>query len=178
KLKKKYFEIIQIILKHFDEEISNGSKSILLKINLTENDIKSIENEFVLLKLAKEAKLFEKHIQNFNEIYDKLIENLIKYVNEIILRIEEFLNKNSYYYFDSIEQLIYQFELIRTLPDMELKTNRSFYRIIELIHFSIRKLRNDIQEIIYQLDFQSNTINIRPLLHLLIRCWYTRNSGR
>ncbi|CAF0837737.1 unnamed protein product [Adineta steineri] len=167
KIEKKYFEIIQIILKHFDEKISNGSKSILLKINLTENDIKSIENEFVLLKLAKEAKLFEKHIKNFNEIYDELIENLIKYVNEIILRIEEFLNKNSYYYFDSIEQLIYQFELIRTLPDMELKTNRSFYRIIELIHFSIRKLRNDIQEIIYQLDFQSNTINIRPLLHLL-----------
>ncbi|CAF1149796.1 unnamed protein product [Adineta steineri] len=144
KIEKKYFEIIQIILKHL-EKISIESKSILLRPNLTENDIKSIENEFVLLKLAKETKLFEKHIKNFNEIYNELIENLIKYVDETALRIEEFLNQNSYYYFDSIEQLIYQFELIRTLPDMELKTNRNFYRTIELIHFSIKKLRNDIQ---------------------------------
>ncbi|CAF1267114.1 unnamed protein product, partial [Adineta steineri] len=50
---------------------------------------------------------------------------------------------------------------------MELKTNRNFYRIIDSIRSSIRKLQYDIQDIIDQLDFQSNTINIRPLLHLL-----------
>ncbi|CAF1267185.1 unnamed protein product [Adineta steineri] len=166
KIEKKYSEIIQIFLKYF-EKTSNGSKSILLKPNLTDNDIKSIENDFAVLKLAKETKLFEKHIKNFNEIYDVLIENLIKYVNEIILRIDESLNKNSYYDFDSVEQLIYEFALIRTLPDMELKTNQNFYRIIGSIHSSIRKLQKVIEDIIDQLDFQSNPINIRPLLNLL-----------
>lgn len=164
-IEKKYFQIIENIFEYF-EKISSRSKSILYKINLTENDINSIENDLSSLKLVKETKLVDK-VKKLNEIYEEVIENLMKYFNEIILRIKEFLDKNSYDSFDLIQQFICQLELIRTLSDIELKTNRNFYQIIDLICFSIMKLQNEIQQIIDHLDFKSNTINSRPLLHLL-----------
>ncbi|CAF1471358.1 unnamed protein product [Adineta ricciae] len=96
RIEKKYSEMVETVFQHF-QKISDRTKSVLFKINLNENDLKSIENDLSTLKYAKETKLFEKLLTvSFNDILDELIGNLLKFTEEISLKIKEYLEKTRF----------------------------------------------------------------------------------
>ncbi|CAF1681381.1 unnamed protein product, partial [Adineta ricciae] len=134
RIEKKYSEMVETVFQHF-QKISDRTKSVLFKINLNENDLKSIENDLSTLKYAKETKLFEKLLTKKHD-------------------------------FDLIQHLIEQFRLIRTLSDIEERTNRSFYGMIDSICLFLRKLRGEIQELIHELDVSPKSNQMCKLINL------------
>ncbi|CAF4088869.1 unnamed protein product, partial [Rotaria sordida] len=60
-------------------------------------------------------------------------------------------------------------EMIRTLPDVESKTARTFYHSIQNIRGYMQQLQRDAENLLHTLDHQSGVIDFRPLSRLLLR---------
>ncbi|CAF1295905.1 unnamed protein product [Rotaria sordida] len=186
KVEENYHDIIKLMLQHLNS-FSEETNSILMKITLNNDDIKILHDYMILLSSAKETSLLQNQIfeyieimkiknnisietiKDLNKIYDEFIVKIIKYFNDINLRIEELLKNHGPYAFEDIERLVIQMEMIRTLPDVESKTARTFYHSIQNIRGYMQQLQRDAENLLHTLDHQSGVIDFRPLSRLLLR---------
>jgi hypothetical protein len=133
----------------------------------------------ILLRTAKDTHLLQDQILNYieimkikndfkdlNKIYEEFIEKILKYFDEINLRIKELFDKNGKHALENVEQLVIQMEMIRTLPEIESKTARIFYHSIENISGYMQQWQRDAELL---LDHQSGAINFGSLKRSLLR---------
>ncbi|CAF2865390.1 unnamed protein product [Rotaria sp. Silwood2] len=183
KVEENYHDIIKLILQHLNS-FSEKVNSLLIKITLSNSDIEILQNYMILLKTAKETSSLQDQISKYieimklkdnisiqtikdlNKIYDEFIIKIIKYFNEINLRIKELFEKNGKHALEDVEQLVIQMEMIRTLPEIESKTTRTFYHSIQNIRGYMQQWQRDAELL---LDYQSEVINFVPLKRSLLR---------
>ncbi|CAF1047786.1 unnamed protein product [Rotaria sordida] len=71
-------------------------------------------------------------------------------------------------------------EAIRTIPELELKTARSYYRIVENIYGYVQRFQKETEELFFSIDHNSEIPNYRRLARSLIRLknseWINRVS--
>ncbi|CAF4697058.1 unnamed protein product [Rotaria socialis] len=125
----------------------NQDKSIWLTyliINRYCVDREVLENYMILLRTAKETTMLQDEICRYievmkiknnvsietikylNVIYDEFIGKIMKYFDEINLRIKELVEKHGHYALEHVEQLVIQLKMIHELPDIAGKTSRTF----------------------------------------------------
>ncbi|CAF1296710.1 unnamed protein product [Rotaria sordida] len=188
KVEENYHNIIKLILQYLNS-FSEKANSILTKITLSNTDIEILENYMILLRTAKETSSLQDEISKYieimkikndisietikdlNKIYDEFIVKIIKYFDEINSRIKDLFEKNGNHALELVEQLVIQMEMIRTLPEIESETARTFYHSIQNIRGYMQQWQRDAEHL---LDHPPGKINFRPLRRALLRLKKTK----
>ncbi|CAF3750570.1 unnamed protein product [Rotaria sordida] len=206
RIEKTYENIVKSLLRHLSS-FSEKVECLLAKIRLSDNDIEILKTYMKILRSAKENTVLQDHISTyvkmqekkldvssqqtiretygenctyFNEIYNQFISKIVKYFDEINERIREIFEKNGDYALEYIEKFVFDMEAIRTIPELELKTARSYYRIVENIYGYVQRFQKETEELFFSIDHNSEIPNYRRLARSLIRLknseWINRVS--
>ncbi|CAF3745049.1 unnamed protein product, partial [Rotaria sp. Silwood1] len=201
-INKKYNDIVQLLLQHLNM-FSNEVDPILAKDRLNNDDVNILNSYIETLRSAKENHVLQQYISTYiemlknvvevreeysidhtsqvytkdlNEIYDEFITKIIKRFDEIILRMTKLFEGNDNHALESIEKLVEDMNVIRTIPEVESKTARTYYSTVENIRSYMDQLRRDAAEqLLDTIHQQSESINykqlIRSLAHLKNAQW-------
>ena len=175
KVEKKYYDTVTSVLQYL-ENISGKANALLARITLHQDDIGLLQQYLCILRSAKDATaLGDRLLKNRNtkhlidEIYRESVKKVIQYFDETSSRIKHLLEKNKHYALEIVEPFVRQLELIRTTPEIESKTARTFWHLIDDLYASLQQLQRDTEQLFHTLDFQSGTVSIRPLARSLAR---------
>jgi len=182
----KYRDIIKFLLQYLDN-LSKEAGTLLVKIRLSNSDIEILKNDIEILKSAKENSLLQNCVSTYFEmlkkttdvsqiskdltgIYDEFIEKIIKYFNNITLKINELLNTDRDHTLEDIEKLMNDMNTFRELPEFKSKTAENYYRTAENIRGYMHQLQTNAEQLIVSLQQQqSKPINYKQLARLLSR---------
>ena len=202
-IEEKYRKIVVILLQHLNSFLEK-TDLILAKLRLDEADLKVLKNYVEVLRLAKENQALQDRIskyagmlqdlseerrriqvsgdpfQDLNAIYYEFIAKIIRYFDGINLRIQEHFEKSQDYVLERIEKLVDDMEAIRTIPEVESKTARIYYRTVENIREYLQRLQRDVEHLLVGIDHRPGVISFTDLGRALSRLknaeWINRVS--
>ena len=166
KVEKTYKKAIRILLKHLNS-FSKEAASILIRRGLSEGDVNSLNNYMDVLRVAKESRVLQDRVsqylemidepenkgedvtfteENIKQIYDSYIHQIIEYFEEIIEKIKRYFDGGSDLL--EIETFVKELNLIRKIPEIELKTAAIYFRTIESINGYLQQLKKLTENII------------------------------
>ena len=107
--------------------------------------------------------ILEENTENLNEICDCFIMKIIKYFDNIKIKIKEIFEKNQDNALEDIQKLVEDMNAIRTIPELESKTAELYYRIIESIRDYLKKRQLDTEQLLITNNQQSEMIDQKQL---------------
>lgn len=138
--------------------ISAKNASTLQKCILTYQEMLKAENS-----------VYEKHFRSVEQIYNDFVENIIKYLCQIRIRIEDIFLKRREHAFEDIEKLIIEMEGFRQkIPILELRMSGIFYRVVDEIRGYIRQLKKDTDQWLVRIDKNSDIVTYRQFANFLL----------
>ncbi|CAF5188623.1 unnamed protein product, partial [Rotaria magnacalcarata] len=197
KVEDKYRDTFVLLLKHLNS-FSEKAEPILDKIRLNDDNVKTLNEYMNILRSAKETSTLQdrfstyaemlkngtgtspNNFRNLNEIYSDFIEKIVKYFDQINIRIKELFEKNGDYALEQIEKLVSDMDTIRKIPEIEGKTSGTYYRTVENVRGYMQQLQKDAEQLLVDMDKKSGSINYSNLARSLSRLknaeWINRVS--
>ncbi|CAF3671837.1 unnamed protein product [Rotaria socialis] len=201
-INNKHNDIVQLLLRHLNMFL-NEIDPILAKNKLNKDDINILNSHIETLRSAKENYVLRQYISTYvemlktivevgkkhsmdnmppvyttdlNDIYDEFIAKIIQYFDGIVLRITKRFEESDNHALENIGELVEDMNVIRTIPEVESKTARTYYSTVENIRDYMDQLRRDVgNQLIDSIDQPSESITdkqlIRSLSHLKNTHW-------
>ena len=173
KVETKLQGTIRSVLQYL-EDISEKINALFSRMTLNQSDIEVLRQDLFILRSAKETTALHGQIWKnrdikdlLDDIYHECIMKVIKYTDEISIRIKDRLEKTKHLALETVEQFVRQLELIRTIPEIESKTTRTFYQLMDNVHGSMQQLQRDTEDMLHTEGFQTGAVSIRPLARSL-----------
>ena len=184
---KQAIRTLLIQLKSFSKEAA----SILPRGRLSEEDVNSLKDHMDVLRVAKENRVLQDHVsqylemiderdnkgddvtfteENIRQIYDSYIHQIIEYFEEIIERITRNFDVD-----DGgsgllvIESFVKELNLIRKIPEIEVKTALKYFRTMENINGYTQRLKKFTEDIICKLKTHADYSMLTAKLIMLKR---------
>ncbi|CAF0901525.1 unnamed protein product [Adineta ricciae] len=174
-----YHQIVELFLRHLNN-FSTQTDLILVKIRLTQEDVDVLSTFMEILRSAKESYAlrefvsiyltsFERDSNDLNAIYDEFLGKIRKYFEEIIIRIDKFLETNDEHFLEETQKLIEDMNLIRSIPELESITANAYYRTVEKIRSYVDQTERNIEQLLSNIDHQSENMNSKQLVRSITR---------
>ncbi|CAF4260276.1 unnamed protein product, partial [Rotaria magnacalcarata] len=195
KVKKIPGDIVQLLLRHLNSFIKNID-SILCKYSASSSDIEMLKKYMNTLRLAirmpdlnnhvsaygklerKQSNVSVEDITDLNEIYKKIISLIVKHFENINTRIQELFESNGDLALEFIEEFFVHIENMRTVPELEVETHRTFHRILENTQRYMRQFQRDAEHLLSTVNPESTQTNYKHLGKSLLRLknarWFDR----
>ena len=189
-VEEKYRNIVEMLLQHLSS-FSEKVDPILEKIRLSDSDMKTLRNYIEILRSAKENSALQDlvstyvemltgisekrsmgrvsgdNFQDLNAIYNKFIAKILRYFDDINLRIKDYFEKSGDYALEHVEKLVGDMEALRTIPEVESKTAGTYYRTVENIRGHVQQLQRNAEQFLVDIDNQQGIMNFTHLSRLL-----------
>jgi energy-coupling factor transporter ATP-binding protein EcfA2/uncharacterized protein YukE len=192
-IEEMYQDTVKLFLQRlntFSEEID----SLLPNINLQKDHLDIIKNNFELLKSAKEnaalqdristymnmlktkneisdqfsvTRTYKNNCKDLNEIYNEFVMKLIKYIEDISIRIQERFKRSGGQALKDIEKLVEDMDAIRTIPEIKSRTAEIYYNTAENIRHYMHDLLGDTEKLLTAIDQPLEMTDYRPLARTL-----------
>ncbi|CAF4058236.1 unnamed protein product [Rotaria magnacalcarata] len=195
KVEDRYRDTFVQLLRHL-KSVSEKAEPILDKVRLNDNDVKTLNEYIDILRSAKETSALQErfstyaetlkigtgtspnNFKNLNEIYSDFIEKIVKYFDQINIRIKELFEKNGNYALEQIEKLVSDMDTIRKIPEIEWKTSGTYYRTVDNVRGYMQQLQKDAEHLLIDIDKKSGSINYSHLARSLSRLKYAEWINR
>ncbi|CAF1002767.1 unnamed protein product [Adineta steineri] len=195
KVEETYYNIVKSLLQYLNS-FSERPDSILQKTRLTNDDIETLRSYIEILRSAKNCSQLqdciftyintlqtkvtvanqysqncasEKIFTDLNQIYNNFIMKILKYFDEINVRIEELFKGDRDHALEDIQKLVDDMNTIRKIPELEAKTAESYYHTVEKMRSYIQKLQIKAEQLLFNIDHQAGTVSYRDLAQSLLR---------
>ncbi|CAF4759374.1 unnamed protein product, partial [Rotaria socialis] len=180
KMEDKYRDTFVLLLNHLNN-FSEKAEPILDKVRLNDNDVKTLNEYIDILRSAKETSTLQDrfltyaemlkngpgtlsdNFKNLNQIYNDFIEKIVKYFDQINIRIKGLFEKNDDYVLEQIEKLVSDMDIIRKIPEIEVKTSGTYYRTVENVREYMQHLQKDAEQLLADMDKKSGSTNYSHL---------------
>ena len=187
-----YGDVMRYLLRNLNKN-SEKTEPLLARMRLSQEDIEKLKGCAEMLRSAKDTAALQErvclhfeilkkkadNVENYdslgqnakdvNAIYDEFIEKILKYFEDHNMRIKELFEKSGDHALENIKALVSVMDALRTIPEIDLRTARSYYRIVENIRGYTEQLKTDVEKLIIDIDQQKGITNFKHLARSLVR---------
>ena len=187
-----YGDVVKYLLRNLNKN-SEETEPLLARMRLSQEDIEKLKSCVEMLRSAKDTtplqarvslyfEILKKkadNVENYdslgqntkdvNAIYDEFIEKILKYFEDINIRIKELFEKSGDHALENIKALVSDMDALRTIPEIELRTAATYYRVVENIRGYTEQLKTDAEKLITAMDQQTGITNFKHLARSLAR---------
>ena len=187
-----YGDLVKYLLRNLNKN-SDETEPLFAKLRLSQEDVEKVKSCVEMLRSAKDTAALQErislhfemlqkkveHVENYdslrqntkdvNAIYDEFIEKVSKHFEDINIRIKELFEKKEDHALEKIKALVSDMDALRTIPEIDLRTAATYYRIVENIRGCTEQLKADAEKLITALDQQTGITNFKHLARSLAR---------
>ena len=166
-------------LSHEDMEVLKDCMDVLRSARNT-YALQERVTDFIKMTKDGESTSSKNRFQDLNEIFCGFIAKIVKYFDDINIRIKELFDNRGDRALDSIEKLVADMDALRSIPELESKTAESYYRTVENIRGYMLQLQKDAEQLLATIGQQTGVTNYSHLARSLSRLksaeWISRVS--
>ena len=187
-----YGDLVKYLLRNLNKN-SEETEPLLAKMRLSQEDTEKVKSCVEVLRSARDTAALQErvslhlemlkkkteHVESYdslgqnikdvNAIYDEFVEKILKYFEDINIRIRELFEKSGDHALENIKALVSDMDALRTIPEIDLKTAATYYRVVENIRGYTEQLKADAEKLITAMDQQTGITNFKHLARSLAR---------
>ncbi|CAF0846527.1 unnamed protein product [Adineta steineri] len=168
--------IIKSFLRHLNQYCDQANVT-LAKFQISFNDIKILQGTIEVLRSAKETytlrELISKYLAmhddteeyclDLDNMYEQFLNKIIECFEKFTQRIADLIEKNEDHPLNEIHKIMQNIDNIHKIPEVQIRTVKSYYSAIESIRQYMSQLQRDARQCLYTIDQQSENINFKEL---------------
>ncbi|CAF4392841.1 unnamed protein product [Rotaria sp. Silwood2] len=161
-METKYIQLKEYFLKYLKDSVEKLN-DIINQEKLDESDVERINSCVSMLESVNNTYTLRSHISKeaVSEVHENFLSKILKHFEDTIEKIKTQMQKENS--FHTLEQLVKEMDLIRTISVIKSKTNPSYYSILERLIGYVQEARRDIEEILKTLFQREGKINYNKL---------------
>jgi hypothetical protein len=174
---EKYNHLVKSLLRHLSH-YSDQANVTLAKNRISSDDVKTLQDTIEVVRSAKETyalrELTSKYLtmrgetdeycQDLDGIYEQLFGKIIECFEKRTHKIADLIEKNGDHALDDVHQIILDVDKIHKIPEVQIRTVKSYYATIESIRHYMNQLQRDARRCLYTTDQQSENIDYNELV--------------
>ena len=164
-LETKYKKVKEYFLNYLSDSVKKLN-DVFAQERLGTGDIERLKGCVSMLETAMNTYALQTHIsrEDIEKIYDDLLSKILTNFEKIVTKVNrEFENENA---FESLEQIIKELDVIRTISTIAHKTSQTYYSTLEKLIGYINESRKRAEELLRVMFRREGNVNY----HALRRC--------